>query len=95
MAYFATKTKMKNTINRENRHGSWRKCKYLGTLLDTKCDITRRKILSTEALKSLNDIWINKLTITIKIKIFDCLIPEYLHVQRSVVDCKQKQLPNK
>ena len=64
-----------HTINHANRHnGSWRKCKYLGTLLDTKCDIQRRKILATEASKSLENIWKSKLTIRLKMKIFDCLV---------------------
>ena len=64
-----------HTITRENRHnGSWRTCKYLGSLLDTKCDIQRRKILAIEASKLLEDIWKSNLTIKLKMKIFDCLV---------------------
>ena len=62
-------------INHENRYdGSWRKCKFLGSLLGTKCDMQRRKILAIEASKSLKNIWNSNLTIKMKMKIFDCLV---------------------
>ena len=62
-------------VNYENRkNGSWKTCKYLGTMLDSQKDFLRRKILTVEASKSLNDIWRSKLTINLKMKIFDCLV---------------------
>jgi hypothetical protein len=64
-----------HTVNRATRiTGSWRKCKYLGSLLDTKCDIQRRKTLATDVVKSLDDIWRSSLRISTKMRIFDCLV---------------------
>ena len=34
----------------------WTACKYLGSLLDTEKDITRRKILALNAMKTMNNI---------------------------------------
>ena len=85
-----------HTINRANRNnGSWRTCKYLGSLLDTKCDIQRRKILAIEASKSLQNIWKSKLTINIKMQIFDCLVRSiymYNSCLWSVTETIQKQI---
>lgn len=39
---------------------SWQKCKYLGTLLDTNCDISRRKRLAIIAYNKLNHIFSSK-----------------------------------
>ena len=39
---------------------NWKKCKYLGTLLDTESDINRRKILALAAFKQLSHIFNNK-----------------------------------
>ena len=38
---------------KKNGDGSWRKCKYLGTLLDTSEDIKRRKRLAREAMDKI------------------------------------------
>ena len=35
----------------------WKKCKLLGSLLDTEKDINRRKILAMDAFKTLNNIF--------------------------------------
>ena len=60
-------------INRQT--SEWKKCKYLGTLLDTKEDIQRRKSLAITAANKLNDIFQNKrLTITTKITVFKTYI---------------------
>ena len=62
-------------VNYENRkNGKWRKCKCLGSLLDTQADIKRRKSLAIEAMKTLNDIWSSSLSISHKVDIFNCLI---------------------
>ena len=43
-----SKTKKKHNINvRKRNDESWKKCKYLGSRLDTKTDIMQRKILTT------------------------------------------------
>ena len=61
-------------INHANRFGSWRKCKYLGTLLGTKEDFKRRKMIAMESIKSLKQIWESTLQISLKMRIFDCLV---------------------
>ena len=60
---------------------SWKKCKILGSLIDTKEDIKRRKSLALTALNKLNDIWENKkITINLKSKIFNSTIkPIFLY----------------
>ena len=40
------KKAIQHTINRTQKN-DWKKCKYLGTLLDTETDIERRKTLHT------------------------------------------------
>ena len=61
-------------VNHKNRNGTWKKCKYLGTLLETTEDIKRRKSLAIESAKSLDKIWKSNLTIILKMSMFDCLI---------------------
>ena len=85
-----------HTITHKNRNsGSWRNCKYLGSLLDTKSDIQRRKMLATETSKSLENIWKSKLTIKLKMTIFDCLVRSvymYNACLWAVTDTIQKQI---
>ena len=51
---------------------AWKKCKYLGTLLDTENDIRRRKGIANEAMKKIRDISKDrKLDIGIKIRAFN------------------------
>jgi hypothetical protein len=58
------------TINREG-DGSWRSCKYLGSLLDTKKDINRRKILAIAAYNQLKKILESrKVSKEVKIRLF-------------------------
>ena len=40
---------------------NWKNCKILGSLLDTKSDIDRRKILAIDAMKTLKDTFKSKL----------------------------------
>ena len=40
-------------------HENWKKIKYLGSLIDTKEDIQRRKSLTLAAISNLRDIWKN------------------------------------
>ena len=52
------KTKKDTVINEED--WIWKKCNILGSMLDTKEDIKRRKSLALViALNKLNDIWEN------------------------------------
>ena len=39
---------------------SWRKCKHLGTLLDTASDVARRIQLANSAFATLNRVWLRK-----------------------------------
>jgi len=58
-----------------NGDNKWKKCKYLGTLLDTEADINRRKSLAITAFNKLNHIFNHKKTsISKKTRIFDAYI---------------------
>ena len=62
-------------ISRANCDNAWKKCKLLGSLLDTECDIKRRKGLAVDAAKKFKYIFRNKkLTIKIKIRAFDTYV---------------------
>ena len=50
---------------------NWKKCKYLGSLLDTQEDIKRRKVLATDSYYQLKHIFESKAaSLDIKIRIF-------------------------
>ena len=62
-------------VNRENKDGLWKKCKYLGTLLDTEEDIIKRKSSAYAAFHRLKHIFNDKkLHVTIKSRIFNALV---------------------
>ena len=44
-------------VNIESKEGDWRKCKYLGSLLDTSCDIRRRKQSAMTAYQRLKPVF--------------------------------------
>ena len=52
----ASKTE-KHHISRNGSDEGWKKCKYLGSLLDTEQDITRRKVLSMASFNKHRDIF--------------------------------------
>ena len=53
----------------------WKKCKYLGSLLETENDIKRRKGLAIDAFNTLNKFFANpRASITTKAKIFKAFI---------------------
>ena len=60
-----------------------KKCKYLGSLLDTTEDMKRRKALTTAAMKTYNPIWRNKaVSLESKLRIFHALVePIFLYNQ--------------
>ena len=94
MKYTATtipsKLKKRNLICNESknedyvvtRNGSkdFEKCKYLGTMLDTKKDFQRRKILAITSMNTFSHIWENKhLSLKLKQRIFNaCVAPVML-----------------
>ena len=45
------------SVNIESKEGDWRKCKYLGSLLDTSCDIRRRKQSAMTAYQRLKPVF--------------------------------------
>ena len=53
----------------------WKKCKLLGSLLDTQKDINRRKILAIDAFKTLNKIFDSrKISNAVKIRTFNAYV---------------------
>ena len=53
----------------------WKKCKFLGSLLDTEKDINRRKILVIDAFKTLNNFFHSrKISNVLKIRTFNAYV---------------------
>ena len=74
------KNKTENYIISKQNH-QWKKCKLLGTLLGTKEDIKRRKILTINAANNLCHFFENnKLTINLRLKLINTYIePIFLY----------------
>ena len=75
----------------------WRKCKFLGSLLDTSEDIKRRKMLAINAANKISAIFENKrLTIKTKMKAFDAYIkPIFLYnceIWTITASCAEKMI---
>ena len=79
------------TISRLNCDSSWKKCKLLGSLLDTEEDMKRRKGLTIDAVMKLRHIFNHKkISITTKLKVFNCHVePIYLYNSELWVLTKQ------
>lgn len=59
----------------ENGNQNWKKCKILGTCLDTEVEIKKRKTLAIEAAKNLKPIFENKkIWKTTKSRVFDTYV---------------------
>ena len=67
-----TKTE-EHTIIR-NGDDSWKKCRLLGSLLDTQNDIKRRKSLAITSINKMKNIFYGKLSISIKLRTSDCYV---------------------
>ena len=52
----------------------WKKCKYLGSLLDTEKDIKRRKGLAIAAINNMKTIFYGNLELKTKIRAFNCYV---------------------
>lgn len=63
-----------HTVNRENRYGTWAKCKYLGTKLDTEEDRKHRTSLATTSMNNLSDLWKSNIDIMKKMQVFDAFV---------------------
>ena len=68
-------------ISRINCDNNWKKCKLLGSILDTKNDINRRKGLAIAAAQNLNQIFNNKdVSIVTKTEVFKTYVePIFLY----------------
>ena len=56
----------------ENTEPDWRKCKLLGSMLDTQVDINRRKLLTIDSMKSFQDIYKSKrISTALKVRTFN------------------------
>ena len=61
------------TIKRKGET-DWKKCKLLGSLLDTNSDIQRRKSLAIGAANSMHTIFNRKMSLLVKIRAFKCYV---------------------
>ena len=67
----ANDSKTEEHLVKRGGDDNWKKCKYLGSLLDTEADINRRKILAIDAYTKLKHIFENKkVSLPVKIRIF-------------------------
>ena len=83
------------TITKNNKcDNKWKKCKLLGSLLDTTEDMKRRKGLALAAITSLKHIFNNnRISISIKMRTFNAYItPVYLY--NSELWCQTKTQKN-
>ena len=56
------------TVHNKRKDNSWKKCKYLGSFLDTTEDIKHRKTLAITAANNLQTLFFNKkLTLQTKV----------------------------
>ena len=71
---------MENETKREeyeipNKRNEWKSCKILGSLIDTEKDIQRRKGLSLDSMKTLNNTFTSRtITLVTKIRIFQAYV---------------------
>ena len=61
------------TIKR-NGEETWKKCKLLGTLLDTEEDIKQRKILAINVMNLMKEIFFRDISIEVKVRSFNCYV---------------------
>ena len=53
---------------------TWKKCKLLGTLLDTEEDVKRRKVLTIKVVYSKKEIFFRDISTEVKIRSFNCYV---------------------
>ena len=58
------------TIKR-NVEETWKKCKLLGTLLDTEGGVKSRKVLGMNVVNSMKEIFFGDISIEVKIRSFE------------------------
>ena len=68
-------TKTEEYEIKRNGSENWKKCKLLGSLLDTDKDIYRRKCLAIASINNMKYIFCNqKLNVNIKTRVFNCYV---------------------
>ena len=69
------KDKTEKYCIKRNGDDSWKKCKYLGSLLGTEEDITRHKTLAMSTFKQYEHLLTsNKITISVRMRLFNAYI---------------------
>ena len=53
---------------------TWKKCKLLGVLLDTKEDVKWRKVLALNVVNSMKEISFEDIIIKVKVRSFNCYV---------------------
>ena len=72
---FVNKSKTEQYSIRKNGSTEWKKCKYLGSMLDTESDIQRRKGLAFNSFNTIRKFLVNKKsTIKNKVRRFDAFV---------------------
>ena len=66
------KEKTEEFTIKKNREETWKKCKLLGTLLDTEEDIKRRKVPAMNVVNSMKEIFFED--IEVKVRSFNCYV---------------------
>ena len=64
--------KTKEFTIKRNGEETWKKCKLLGTLLDTEEDITRRKVITMNVVNLMKEIFFEDKSIEVKVRSFNC-----------------------
>ena len=59
---------------KRNGEETWKKCKLLGTLLDTQDDVKRRKVLAMNVVNSMKEIFFRDRSIEVKVGSFNCYV---------------------
>ena len=67
-------TKTEEFVIERNGCDKWRKCKLLGSLLDTNSDVKRRKGLAIAAINNMKSLFYGKISLNIKIRAFSCYV---------------------
>ena len=84
----------KYSISR-NGNEKWKRCKYLGTLLDSASDIARRKGLAIDSFNKLKHVFLSKrINVTTKVNIFNTFVSS-IFLYNSELWTVTKQLEHK
>ena len=66
--------KTEEFIIKRNGEEIWKKCKLSGTLLDTGEDVKQRKVLTTNVVNSMKEIFFGDTSIEVKVRSFNCYV---------------------